>query len=288
VNVLPDLVREAFALAPHAMAGGILMAAACGAIGVMLRWRRLVWTGFAIPEAATAGTAFALGQETLLPALGLGTLPAALAGEALWAFVATALASLWLVPVARAARPGGERAAAICVLAASVAAVLFVSKSAHGTQEVLMAGKALLFLSAGDVAVLTWALPPLVVLAVVFAAPFSAAAFDRDHALAAGHPVVRLEVGFAVGLLALVSLSVPRAGWPFVFAYLTLPPAAAERLAGRPVVTVLVSVALAVLGVVVGATASLPPDLPFATAAAAGVLPVAGLAALMGLALPRR
>jgi ABC-type Mn2+/Zn2+ transport system permease subunit len=258
-------------------------------MGALLRWRRLVWTGFAVPEAATAGAAFALGQETLLPALGLGALPAWLAGEWIWVFLATALATLWLVPVARAARPGGERAAAACFLAASAAAVLFVCQSPHGTEEVrsLVTGKALLFLSSEDVTVLAWTLPPLLLLVTAFTGPFSAAAFDRDHARAAGHPVVRLEAGFAAGLLALISLAAPRAGAPFVFACLTLPPAAAERLAARPLPTVLVSAVLAVTGFLVGAVAAVRFDLPFSTASAAGALLVTGVALLASLALPR-
>jgi zinc/manganese transport system permease protein len=283
-------VNETFAIAPRAFEGGLLVAAACAALGTLLRWRRLVWAGFAIPEAATAGAAFALGQETLLPALGLGVLPAPLASEGLWVLFATALATLWLVPVARAARPGGERAAAACFLAASAAAVLFVCQSPHGTEEVrsLVTGKALLFLSSEDVTVLAWTLPPLVLLVTGFTGPLSAAAFDRDHARVAGHPVLRLEAGFALGLLALVSLAAPRAGAPFVFAYLTLPPAAAERLAARPLPTVLVSVVLAVAGFLVGAVGAVRLDLPFSTASAAGALLVTGAALIVGLAVPRK
>ncbi|MGQ0614589.1 MAG: metal ABC transporter permease [Planctomycetaceae bacterium] len=268
-------MREAFDLAPRAFEGGVLVAAACGAVGVHLRWRRLVWAGFAIPEAATAGTAFALGVG-LLPA-GLGVL------------LATALATAWLVPVARAARPGGERAAAACFLAASAAVVLFVCRSPHGMEEVrsLVTGKALLFLSSEDVTLLAWTLPPLLLLTLLFTGPLSAAAFDRDHARTAGHAVVRLEAGFALGLLALVSLAAPRAGAPFVFAYLTLPPAAAERLAARPLPTVLLSAFLSVAGFLVGAVAAVHLDLPFSTAAAAGALLVAGVALALGLALRR-
>jgi ABC-type Mn2+/Zn2+ transport system permease subunit len=275
-----DLVRQTFELAPQALEGGLLVAAACGAFGVLLRWRRLVWAGFAIPEAATAGAAFALGQETLLPALGLGALPQGLASEGLWVFLATLLGIAWLIPVARSARPGGERAAAACFLVASTVAVLFVCQSPHGTEEVrsLVTGKALLFLSPGDVNVLAWSLPPLLLLALGFTAPFSAAAFDRDHARAAGHPVIRIEAAFAAGLLALITLAAPRAGAPFVFAYLTLPAAAAERVAARPLPTVLVSVLLAVTGFLAGAIAAVRFDLPFSTASAAGALATAGLA----------
>ena len=285
-----SLLRDAFDAAPRAIEGGLLAAAACGALGALLRWRRLVWAGFAIPEAATAGAAFALGQETLLPALGVGVLPAWLAGEGVWVFLATALATFWLVPVARAARPGGERAAAACFLAASAAAVLFVSQSPHGTEEVrsLVTGKALLFLSPADVMLLAWTLPPLVALVLCFAGRFSAAAFDRDHARVAGHPVVRLEAGFAAVLLALVSLAAPRAGAPFVFAYLTLPAAAAERLAARPLPMVAVSVLLSLVAFLVGAVAAVRFDLPFSTASAAGALLVTGAALLGSLALPRR
>jgi zinc/manganese transport system permease protein len=281
---------DAFELAPHALWGGLLVAAACGGVGGLLRWRRLVWAGFAIPEAATAGAAWALGHATLLPALGLGAAPPPfLASVGLMALVASALAVALLVPVARAARPGGERAAAACFLVATTATVLFVSRSAHGTEEVraLVTGKALLFLGEADVRTLAWTMPPLLVLTLVFAGPFSAAAFDRDHARVAGHPVARLEAGFATGLLALVALATPRAGAPFVFAYLTLPAAAAERVAARPLPTLLVSVAVSVAGFLAGAVAAVRLDLPFSTAAVGGALLASGATWAAGAALAR-
>jgi ABC-type Mn2+/Zn2+ transport system permease subunit len=260
-----DAVRDAYALAPRAFQGGLLVAGACAAAGVLLRWRRLVWAGFAIPESAAAGTA---------AALALGALAAPLV------FAATALAVAWLVPVARDARPGGERAAAACFLLATTAAVLLVSGSPHGAEEVraLATGKSLLFLGPGDVALLAWTLPPLALLAAAFAGRVAAAAFDRDHARVAGRRVALLEACFALGLLALVALSAPRAGPLLVFACLTLPAAAAERLAARPVPIVLAAVALALLGFLAGATAAVAYDLPFSTGAAAGMLTVAGVA----------
>jgi ABC-type Mn2+/Zn2+ transport system permease subunit len=282
-----NALREAFEIAPHAMQGGILVAAACAAFGVLLRWRRLVWAGFAIPEAATAAAAFALGQATLLPALGLGALRFESEGPAVLA--ATALSTLWLVPVARSARPGGERAAAICFLAASALEVLFVCQSPHGAEEVrsLVTGRALLFLDAGDVTLLAWTLPPLALLAIAVTGPFSAAAFDRDHARVAGHPVRRLEAGFALAFLALVSIAAPRAGAPFVFAHLTLPAAGAERLAAGPRATVLVSIALSAAGFLAGAVAAVRFDVPFSAAAASGALAVAGAAWAFGALRPR-
>src|SRR5439155_12822485 len=85
VSLLPAALRDAIDLAPRAIEGGLLAGAACGAAGVVLRWRRLVWAGFAVPEAATAGTSFALGNDTLLPALGVsGALPSWLGWEPMW------------------------------------------------------------------------------------------------------------------------------------------------------------------------------------------------------------
>jgi len=282
-----EAFREALSLAPRAICGGTLAAAASGGIGVVLRWRRLVWTGFAVPEAATVGAALALGADTLLPALGVsGALPPVLLDQGTMSLVTAAFAIAWLLPVARSARPGGERAAAACFLVAATLTVLLVSESPHGTEEVraLATGKTLLFLEAKDVALLTWWMPPLVVLAFLFARPLAALAFDRDHARAAGHRVVRLEAGFAAGFLALVAVAAPRAGAPFVFAYLTLPAAAAERLVARPGATVVVATLLATLGFLVGATASVRFDLPFSTAAAGGALSVAGGSVFLAIA----
>jgi ABC-type Mn2+/Zn2+ transport system permease subunit len=112
----------------------------------------------------------------------------------------------------------------------------------------------------------------------VAAGPVSAIAFDRDHARAAGRRVVAWEAGMALGLLGLVALVTPACGAPFVFAYLTLPAAAAERDVARPLAVVAFAAALGTLGFLVGATASIAWDLPFATSAVAGVLVVDGFA----------
>jgi zinc/manganese transport system permease protein len=287
-----DALEKAFDLLPEGMPGGLLVAAACGAIGVLLRWRRLVWAGFAVPEAATVGTAFALGHDTLLPILGVtATAPALLGNEPLLVALVTGAAILWLVPVGRAARAGGERAAAACFLASATLSVLLVSQSPHGTEEVraLATGRTLLFLLPEDITILAWSMPPLAVLALLLARPLAAVAFDRDHARAAGHPVLALEAGFAVAFAALVVLAAPRAGAPFLFAGLTVPPAAAERLVARPAAVVAASSLLATLGFLLGAASAVELDLPFATAAVGGVLAVAGLALLVGcLARPLR
>jgi zinc/manganese transport system permease protein len=131
-------------------------------------------------------------------------------------------------------------------------------------------------------------MPPLLLLALVATGPFSAAAFDRDHARVAGHPVILLEAGFAAGFLALVSLAAARAGAPFLFAYLTLPAAAADRLAARPLPAVAVSVLLAAGGFLAGAAAAVRYDLPFSTAAAGGALLAAGAAFAAGMLVRRQ
>lgn len=290
MSAILEAVREAYELAPSALRGGLLVAGACAAFGVFLRWRRLVWAGFAVPEAATVGTAAALGLGTLLPALGWGSVSEAwLAGhETTCVLLTSAVAIAWLVPVGRAARRGGERAAAACFIVAATLTVLLVSRSPHGTEEVraLATGKSLLFLAPDDVALLLWTLAPLTLLGLFFTAPLAAVAFDRDHARVAGHRVLALEAGFAAGLLALMTIVAPRAGAPLVFAYLTLPPAAAERIVARPLPTVLVSIVLGTAAFLVGATASVDYDLPFSTAAAGGAVVVA-LVAAAGAAIAR-
>ncbi len=281
-----DAFLSAWDLAPRAMEGGCLAACACGALGVLLRWRRLVWAGFAVPEAATVGVSLALGAETLLPALGLaGAPPGWLVDQDLTSLLCAALAVAWLVPVARAARPGGERAAAACFLLSATLSVLLVAQSPHGTEEVrqLAMGRTLLFLRASDVALLAWTMPAVVLGALLLARPFAAISFDRDHARAVGHPVVPLEAGFALGFLALVAVAASRVGTPFAFVCLTVPAAVAERVVARPVRTVALAPLVAGVGFLLGATASVryeELDLPFSTSAAAGVLAVAAAAVL--------
>jgi zinc/manganese transport system permease protein len=237
-----------------------------------------VWSGVAIPEAASAGTAFAFGQATLLPVLGLPAIDPA-PSPMLCALVATAAAVLWLVPVGRALRRGGERAAAACFLLAATAAVLFVSQHRTGTEEVraFATGQTLLFLTPADLTLLAWACPALLLVAAALAGPVAHAAFDRDHARAQGRRVVAGEAALAGLLFALVAIAVPRAGTPFVFSHLVLPAAAAERLAARPLPTVLVAAGLGLVGYGAAAAAAVAFDLPFSTAAAGGALATAGL-----------
>jgi len=289
---LLDALSEAWSLSPRGVEGGFLAAVACAVVGVLLRWRRLVWAGFAVPQASTVGTAFALGAGTLVPALGLTVPPwlhGYLAHEGLAfapglafpdvaGFVATLLAALWLIPVGRSARRGGERGAAACFLLATTAVVLLVSQSPHGTEEIrsIATGKTLLFLDAVDLTVLRFGMPVVLVLALVLVRPLASIAFDRDHARVAGLPVVRAELAFAAVVAVLCTLLAPRAGAPFVFAYLTLPAVAAERLATRPLATAVAAALLGGLASLLGAAASVRYDLPFSTASAGGALAVAG------------
>ncbi len=308
-----DAVRAAFELVPRAMIGGALAGAACGAVGTLLRWRRLVWAGFAVPEAATVGTAAALGMSTLAASFGLdpSALPAVFQdphgshaqhvelGGSLWishgdllSLVAAALAVLWLVPIGRRASVGGERAAAACFLLATTAVVLLVSQSAHGTEEIkqLAVGRTLMFLSPGDERMLRIAMPLVVACSWLLSSGVAALSFDRDHARATGRGVHRSEAAFAIVFLFLCAILAARTGPAFLFAYLTLPAAGAERLAARPFPTIVLATVLGALGSVVGAAAAVRWDLPFATASTAGVLGVAGasiaLAALLALISP--
>jgi len=268
----------------------MLAAAACAAAGTLLRWRRLVWAGFAVPQAATAGAAWALGSGTLLATWGLTSdAPAWTSSVPLWTFLAAAVAIAFLVPVGRDAPRGSERAAAACFLIATSAAVLFVSEGSHGLEEVraLLVGKTALFLSSDDLGLLRIAMPALLVAAWLGARPISAIAFDRDHARAAGRRVVAWETATAVGFLTLIALVTPLFDAPFVFAYLTLPAAAAERDVARPLAVVLVAAVLGAGGFLLGATASIAWDLPYSTATVAGVIVVDGAALLVSYAILR-
>ena len=85
------------------------------------------------------------------------------------------------------------------------------------------------------------------------------------------------EAALAVLLFALVAITVPRAGTPFVFSHLVLPAAAAERLVARRHPTVLPAAGLALVGYVAAAAAAVAWDLPFPTPAAGRALVTAGL-----------
>jgi len=271
-------MREAFTTVPWAMWGGLGGAIASAAFGVVLRWRRLLWTGFAIPEAANLGTALALGL-----AAGL------VASELPLVFAATAAAVLWLVPVGHSARPGGERAAALCFLFASTSSVLLLANSPHGLEEArsLAVGRTLLFLERSQALLLLGAAPLAVGLLSLLARPIAAAAFDRDHARSAGRAVTATEALFAAALLAWIALAAPLVGAPFLFAFFTVPPVAAERIDGRPHAMLLGSALLGGTGFLVGAAAAVRYDLPFSVACAAGSLAVALPTALVASLLRR-
>ena len=305
MSALLEVVREAFDLVPRAVVGGALAGAACGAVGTLLRWRRLVWAGFAVPEAATVGTAAALGAATL--AASLDVEPTALprwlqdphGGAArhvdligstwissvdLLSLCVAVLAVLWLVPIGRRAAAGGERAAAACFLLATTAVVLLVSRSAHGTEEIrqLAVGRTLMFLSPDDERLLRYAMPALVVVAWALAPGLASLAFDRDHARATGRAVHLTEACFAAAFLLLCAVLASRTGPAFLFAYLTLPAVGAERLVARPFPTIVVATSLGALGSVAGAAAAVRLDLPYATASTAGILALTGASVVAG------
>jgi ABC-type Mn2+/Zn2+ transport system permease subunit len=79
---------------------------------------------------------------------------------------------------------------------------------------------------------------------------------------------VRTEAAFAVVLVALCAVLAPRTGAAFLFAFVTLPAAAAGRVVARPFPMVALATVLGVLGSVTGASI-------------AGILTVPGIASLL-------
>jgi zinc/manganese transport system permease protein len=236
-----DLVADvrqllAFPFMVHALQAGAIVAVLASVIGWYMVLRGQSFVGHTLSVMAFPGAT-----------------GAALAGfpGALGYYLACVGAALAIGGSGRAAgeRYTTETAAIGTVQAVGLAAgFLFLSLNGAvlGGPETLLFGT-FLGVSQGQVlALLGIAIAALAALAVI-GRPLLFATVDADVARARGVPVRRLDTAFLLILAVAVAATSQITGALLVFALLVAPPAAAQLITVRPVVSVLLSAALALL-----------------------------------------
>lgn len=220
----------------NALAAGTIAAVTAGVVGWFMVLRRQSFAGHTLSVMAFPGAAGAA----------LAGLPLALGY-----YVACTAAALAMGPVqgSGARRRSGESAVIGTVQAAALAAgFLFLSlyKGVLGGLESLLFGS---FLGISDGQVLTLLIVSLVTLALVAAAarPLLFASLDPEVAAARGVPVRLLSTAFLVVLGLAVAATSQITGALLVFALLVSPAASAQVLTARPVLSLALTVAIALL-----------------------------------------
>ena len=230
------------------LAGGLLIAAVCSALGVFVVLRRSVFIGATLSQVAACGVALSL-FTGIHPFIGA--------------------AALTLAAVTLLSSPaGGERVpkdavlAVIYVLSAS-AGVLLVSKSAFGLEaiESLLYGD-LIMTSRDDLKILLAALLPSGLLFLIFLRPVLYTFLDRDGASVLGIRVRFWELFFCYLLGISVAAASKLGGMLLVFCHLTVPPVAALLLTNRLHRAMALSVFMACASTILGFYISYEADLP--------------------------
>jgi zinc/manganese transport system permease protein len=220
----------------NAYIAGTLVALVAGIIGYFMVLRDQSFAGHSLANVGFAG-ATGVALFGITPVVGL--------------FLAGLLAAIGIQTLNVAARQNRQSDIAIgAVLTASLAlGFLFVHLStaeyASSVYNVLFGN--VLGIDDSDVMVIVWSTLLLMAVLLVIARPLFFASVDPDVAAAHGVPVRALSFGYLVLLALEVAVAVQVVGVLLIFALLVTPAAIAQYVTTRPVVAVLVSIALALL-----------------------------------------
>jgi len=274
---------ETLDLFRNALAGGVIVAAVLGLLGVHVLLRRIVFVGVALSQWAALGIALSfLAEGTAI--FGEGGILGVCRNHWLMAVVGEAAGLALLLGgseklLSREARIG------IGWAVAGSAAVLCVTRTALGMEELknLLTGE-VLFLSREDLVFLVATMAPVTLVALVFQGRLLLGAFDRDLALSLGVRVALWDAVFFLLLGVTLAISIHMVGVLFAVGFLILPAASALLVARRRATLVAWSVGIAVASYLVGFVVSHPLDLPTGPSAVA----VCGVVFLAASALHRR
>jgi zinc/manganese transport system permease protein len=220
----------------NAYLAGTLVALAAGVVGYFMVLRNLSFAGHSLANVGFAGATGAL-LFGITPVVGL--------------FIAGLLAAIGIQTLNVAARQNRQSDVAVgAVFTASLAlGFLFIHLStaeyAANVYDVLFGN--VLGISDADVAVIAWSTLLLMAVLLFIARPLFFASIDPDVAAAQGVPVRVLSFGYLVLLALEVAVAVQVVGVLLIFALLVTPAAIAQYITTRPVVAVLIAVALALL-----------------------------------------
>ena len=246
-NIVADGLRL-FHSFPYAFGAGVILALVCSFLGVLVVLNRLVFIGATLSEVATCGIAASLFYR-IHPFLGAVVLT--LAAVSLLAFYSS-----------EERLPHDSIMAAIFILTSSLA-VLFVSKSAFGLDEVrsLLYGD-LIITSAEDFKILSLAVIPPILLIGLFFRPIVYTFLDRDAARVLGIKTRLWELCFYYALGIVVSAASKLGGMLLIFCYLVISPMTGLILSKRLWKSILIAMAAALLSTFIGFHFSYAEDLP--------------------------
>ncbi len=244
IDALSELVRSF----PHPVLAGLLTAAVCAALGVFVILKRVVFIGIALSETAACGIAVAW----LLhwpPMAG--------------AMAATLAAVLLLAGPFESRRIPRDAMLGIVFVAASSLALLLVSGSGFGLQEIraLLYGD-LILAGRADTILLAAVLLPSAAALAVFGRPILYSFLDRDAAAVLRVRPALWDALFFLLLGAVEAAASKTAGTLLVFCHLVVPSSMALLLSRRLAVVLAIAVGSAVFSTLAGLTVSYRHDLP--------------------------
>lgn len=233
---------------PHAAGAGVILALACSFLGVFVVLNRLVFIGATLSEVAACGIAASLFCG-IHPFIGAAALT--LAAVSLLAFYSS-----------EERIPHDAIMAAVFILSSSLA-ILFVSKSAFGLEEVraLLYGD-LIVTSAEDFKILSLAVIPPVLLTGFFLRPVVYTFLDRDAAKVLGIKTRLWELCFYYTLGIVISAASKLGGMLLIFCFLVIPPMIGLMLSKRLWQALLIAAMTALFSTLAGFHFSYAGDLP--------------------------
>ena len=253
-------LREILELAWQALVTSVLAGALLAYVGVFVILRRTVFVGIALSQLAALGCSVAFLAEGAAWT-GIGAL-AVLRDH--WVMAATMeFLGILILTRPERGRLSRETRLGLCWAAAGALAVLMVSKSAHGTDELrtLLTGE-ILFVTDAEFAFVLATCVPVGLLLLLWFRRFLLLAFDREMAWSLGLRVPRWELCFFLLLGTLLAVLIHKCGVLFTVGFLILPGAAALCVLRSPAALVLGAGALGGSAALLGFLASQLLDLP--------------------------
>ncbi len=261
----------------NALLAGLLVSVVVSFLGVLVVLKRVVFLGAALAEVASAGLAFGF-------FLGFS---AHSQGAILIAFAVTVGASLVLALPHRNRIVPQESLVAIGFVIGTAAALLLVSKSAEGMEELkhLLAGH-LLTARPAETRVDLVMFGVLIACYLLFYKQILYVSFDPESAQSVGLASRRWNMVFYLLLGLSIAQAIRSAGTLLVISYLVLPATGALLATRRLRSAHLLAVGLGAAGTVAGLVASFTWDVPASAAIVLALSLLTGLCLLMSYCRP--
>lgn len=228
-----EQLLQNFHLFRDAFIATVVIATVLSFLSVHVILRRVVFVGIALSEMSALGIAMSFFLERFAwtePGTLLGFTREHLAMGAIFNFIGLA----FLTPP-ESRRLSREARIGICIAAAGALAILLVSTSAHGMDEIraLMSHDPL-FVRHDDLNILILSMIPALGILILFFRRFLIVGHDREMAISVGVNALHWDVLFYLLLGLAVAMAIHLSGVLFAIGYLVLPGAAALGLGRSP------------------------------------------------------